>query len=357
MEKLKLEVANGISEIKIGHGILNEFFKSLNFKKSFFVVDKFVYDKFLKNYFSFINDKLNERNLYLVNCVEENKNINTSIEIINKLSSENYLRDALIIGIGGGIIGDIVGFISSIYMRGIDFINVPTTLLAQVDSSIGGKNALNACDVKNLIGTFKQPKEIIIDIKFLETITKRELISGLAEVIKYGIVFEYRFLNYVEKNLKNIFDYDFKILQNVVRESCKFKISVVEKDECDVSVRKFLNFGHTIGHAVESSTDYKVYTHGESVLIGMFFETCIAFELNLINENYFVYICNLIRSFGLTFDTKLFLKDSFCSALLRDKKNKNDKISFILPCGESKVCDREFCLSEIMEFDFSRYYF
>ena len=179
----------------------------------------------------------------------------------------------------------------------------------------------------------------------------------MAEVIKYGIVFEYRFLNYVEKNLKNIFDYDFKILQNVVRESCKFKISVVEKDECDVSVRKFLNFGHTIGHAVESSTDYKVYTHGESVLIGMFFETCIAFELNLINENYFVYICNLIRSFGLTFDTKLFLKDSFCSALLRDKKNKNDKISFILPCGESKVCDREFCLSEIMEFDFSRYYF
>ena len=116
MEKLKLEVANGISEIKIGHGILNEFFKSLNFKKSFFVVDKFVYDKFLKNYFSFINDKLNERNLYLVNCVEENKNINTSIEIINKLSSENYLRDALIIGIGGGIIGDIVGFISSIVL-------------------------------------------------------------------------------------------------------------------------------------------------------------------------------------------------------------------------------------------------
>ena len=134
-------------------------------------------------------------------------------------------------------------------------------------------------------------------------------------------------------------------------------MSIDEKDECDVSVRKFLNFGHTIGHAVESSTDYKVYTHGESVLIGMFFETCIAFELNLINENYFVYICNLIRSFGLTFDTKLFLKDSFCSALLRDKKNKNDKISFILPCGESKVCDREFCLSEIMEFDFSRYYF
>lgn len=357
MEKLKLKVASGSSEIKIGYGILDEFFKSIDFKKCFFVIDNFIYDNFFTNYFNSVNHKLNERNTYFINSVEENKNMDTAIEIIKKLSFENYLRDSLVIGIGGGIVGDIVGFVSSIYMRGIDFINVPTTLLAQVDSSIGGKNALNSCDVKNLVGTFKQPKEIIIDIKFLETITKRELISGLAEVIKYGIVFECEFLNYVEKNLKNIFAYDFKILQNIIRKSCEFKISVVEKDECDVSIRKILNFGHTIGHAIESSTDYKIYTHGESVLIGMFFETCMAFELNLISENYFNYICNIIKSFGLTFDSKLFLNDSFYLALLRDKKNKNDKISFILPSGESEVCNREFCLDEIMKFDFSRYYF
>lgn len=357
MEKFTLKLDKIKSEVKVGFNILEDILSSKDLKKCFFVIDKFIYNKFKDYYFEFLINNLNERNFYLLDSIEENKKIDTAIDIVRKLSSGNYLRDTIIIGIGGGIIGDIIGFVSSIYMRGIEFINVPTTLLSQVDSSIGGKNALNVDNGKNLIGTFNYPKEIITDIKFLKTITKRELISGLAEVIKYGIVFNWEFLNYIKENLNNIFELNSDILKHIICKSCEFKISIVEKDSYDVSIRKFLNFGHTIGHAIESVTDYTVYTHGESVLIGMFYESCIAFELNLIDKNYFEYICNFIKSFNIVFDNKLLLKDEFYNALLKDKKNKDDKISFILPIEKSKVCERLFTLDEVKMLDYYKYYF
>lgn len=357
MEKYTLKVGEITSEIKIGYNILEDILSSKDLRKCFFVIDKFIYEKFSNYYFEFIKKNLHEYNIYLLDSIEENKKIDSAIDIVRKLNSGNYLRDAIIIGIGGGIIGDIVGFVSSIYMRGIEFINVPTTLLAQVDSSIGGKNALNVDNGKNLIGTFNYPKEVIIDIKFLETITKRELISGLAEVIKYGIVFHWEFLNYIKENLNSIFQLNKDVLKEIICKSCCYKISVVEKDAQDFSVRKFLNFGHTIGHAIESVTDYKVYTHGESVLIGIFYESCIAFELNLIDKYYFEYICEFIKSFNIVFDNKLLLKDSFYEALLRDKKNKDDRISFILPIGKSKVCERLLSLNEVKILNYSKYCF
>lgn len=357
MEKYTLKVGEITSEIKIGYNILEDILSSKDLRKCFFVIDKFIYEKFSNYYFEFIKKNLHEYNIYLLDSIEENKKIDSAIDIVRKLNSGNYLRDAIIIGIGGGIIGDIVGFVSSIYMRGIEFINVPTTLLAQVDSSIGGKNALNVDNGKNLIGTFNYPKEVIIDIKFLETITKRELISGLAEVIKYGIVFHWEFLNYIKENLNSIFQLNKDVLKEIICKSCGYKISVVEKDAQDFSVRKFLNFGHTIGHAIESVTDYKVYTHGESVLIGIFYESCIAFELNLIDKYYFEYICEFIKSFNIVFDNKLLLKDSFYEVLLRDKKNKDDRISFILPIGKSKVCERLLSLNEVKILNYSKYCF
>ena len=164
------------------------------------------------------------------------------------------------------------------------------TLLAQVDSSIGGKNAINVSGCKNLVGTFNQPHFIVIDNNFLKGLSRREIISGLAEALKYGIVCEYDFLTYIYIYLMDILRGEIEVIREIVKRSCKIKINIIKRDEYDTSIRKILNYGHTVGHAIESVTNYSVYTHGEAVIIGMYYESLIAFKLNLIDETYFAYI-------------------------------------------------------------------
>lgn len=350
-------MSNCKCDIIIGQDILGNLKSTIENNKCFFVIDKFIYEKFYDIYFKEILCNVSLEDIYLFECNEKNKDIDNALLIIKKLNFRNHLRNSVLIGIGGGIIGDIVGFVSSVYMRGIKFINVPTTFLAQIDSSIGGKNALNIKECKNLIGTFYHPKEIIIDTKFLNTISKRELVSGLAEAIKYGIVFEYEFLDYIKNNLDNILNLDVDVMKKVVLKSCKFKTNIVEQDEYDFSLRKILNYGHTIGHALESVTNYSLYTHGEAVFVGMFYETCIAYEIGIINEEYFNYIMDILKKFRVSIDVSLFSSDLFYEALLRDKKNKSEKISFILPTGCSKVLEYMFSLDEVKKINYSRHCF
>lgn len=357
LEKMDLNFGSSNCSIIIGKDIITKLLDIVENNRCFFVIDKYVYEKFYEIYFKHILFNVNSESMYLIEANEENKNLSTAMNIIEKLSSNNYLRDSILIGIGGGIIGDIIGFVSSVYMRGIKFINVPTTLLSQIDSSIGGKNALNVNGCKNLIGTFNHPEKIIIDIKFLETISKRELVSGLAEAIKYGIIFEYNFLVFIEKNLEKILSLDEDIIKEIIFKSCKFKTSVVKEDEYDFSFRKILNYGHTVGHAIESVTNYNVYTHGEAVLIGMFYEACISYEFGLINEEYFNYIGYVLKKFSINIRQDIFGSELFYRALLRDKKNKLKNISFILPINRSKVLEYYFSLDEIKNIDFSKYCF
>ncbi len=344
-------------DIKIGRNILYKIKHQIKDDNKFFVIDKLLYENFQFMYLKNFLEGISSENIYLVESLEKYKNINTFMDIIRKLNEVNLSRNSVLVGIGGGMIGDICGFISAVYMRGIKFINIPTTLLSQVDSSIGGKNGLNFGNSKNLIGTFKQPDQVIIDMKFLESISKRELISGLAETIKYGIIFDHDFLKYIDENLNDIFDMNFEVIQKIVITSCKFKVSVVERDEFDFSTRKILNYGHTLGHALESVTDYNRYTHGEAVIIGMFYEACISYECGFINREYFDYITNILRKFKIDIDLKIFNSKLFYDSLIRDKKNRNKKISFILPVGYSKVLEYMFSIDEIKRFNYSKYCF
>lgn len=360
MEKFTLKLDRNTCEVLVGKNSLNCLNEYLQDKKCLFIIDKLVYSsysRFHSKYLSEIFKDTYKYDVYLLDSIETNKDISVVMDIVRHLSEKNYLRDSVIVGIGGGIIGDIAGFVSSIYMRGISFINIPTTLLAQVDSSIGGKNAINFSHCKNLIGTFNQPDKVLIDINFLTTLSKREIISGLAEIIKYGIICEYEFLTYIKQNLNDILNCDTELIYNVVRRSCEFKIGIIKQDEYDKAIRKILNHGHTIGHAIESITNYSLYTHGEAIIIGMYYESVIAYKFGLITCDYFKYIEEILKSFNIKFDSKILETNEFYDALLIDKKNKHNKISFILPIGKSKVEEYMFSVDEIKGYNLSEYYF
>lgn len=356
MEKFILELRQRKCEVLIGEGSFKNLKDIVRGKRCFFIIDKIVYEKFYSTYLRELIIDL-DHDIYLIDCIEKNKNIIMVTEIVKMLSNKGYLRDSVLIGIGGGIVGDIAGFVSSIYMRGIEFINIPTTILAQVDSSIGGKNAVNISGCKNLIGTFNQPHFVIIDNNFLTSLSKREIISGLAEALKYGIICEYSFLNYINKNLIDILNGDINIICEIVKRSCEFKINIIRQDEYDTSIRKILNHGHTIGHAIESVTNYSVYTHGEAVIIGIYYECLLALKFNLIDEKYFKFIYEILKRFDIKFDNSILDEDRFYEVLLMDKKNKSKKISFIFPISPSKVEERMFSLNEIRGFKLSKYHF
>lgn len=348
MEKFTLNLTGNKCDILVGRDLSNNLCGILPKERRFFIIDKFIHNNYYDTYFKDLVRKGYD-DLYIFESVERNKNIDSVMDIINFMSSKGYLRDSVLICVGGGIIGDISGFISSIYMRGVKFINIPTTLLSQVDSSIGGKNAINLKGCKNLIGTFNQPSSVIIDINFLETLSRREILSGLAEALKYGIICKYEFLKYIDDNIQNILSGDKDAIYNVVLNSIKFKGDIIEKDEYDTSVRKILNHGHTIGHAVESVTNYLTYTHGESIIIGMYYESLISYKLNLLDKEYFNYISKVLRGFNISFNKGILNTQDFYDALRIDKKNKMDKISFILPTYPSNVCEYMFSVDEIKD--------
>lgn len=281
---------------------------------------------------------------YLIDEGEEYKDFH-SLELILSRAIELKLerKDALI-ALGGGVIGDVTGFAAATYLRGIDFIQVPTTLLAQVDSSVGGKVAINHSLGKNLIGNFYQPKAVIADINTLKTLPESELKVGLAEVLKYGFIEKscglgekgvgMPFIDYLEARPR--------ISSKLIRHCCKLKASVVNKDEKEAGLRAVLNFGHTIGHAIEKSYCYRDINHGQAVAIGMRAAFMIAKNKGLIDEKYFNKSINLIDSYGMNYKISSFVhKEDICEALQVDKKVVSGKVRFVLPFapGEVKLFD------------------
>ncbi len=262
---------------------------------------------------------------------ERFKNINTLNKIHNFLIKKLFDRQVTIISLGGGVIGDLVGFASDTFMRGVNLIHIPTTLLAQVDSSIGGKTGINHMSGKNLIGSFKHPSVIIIDIDLLSTLPKRQFISGLAEVVKYGIINNKSFLSWINKNTDNILKRRSKELLKIVSVSIKEKINIVQKDEKEKNVRAFLNFGHTLGHAIESSMSYKGILHGEAIGIGMVFASAISVEKSTLTINDFNLVEETIRNLKLPvcFPSKIKVK-KIVKHLDFDKKKKSGKNNFVL---------------------------
>ncbi|WP_026476075.1 3-dehydroquinate synthase [Alkaliphilus transvaalensis] len=272
---------------------------------------------------------------YVISAGETSKNLETVTNILNYMLDHNLSRNCTVIAFGGGVVGDIAGFCSSIYMRGVDYIQVPTTLLAQVDSSVGGKTGINMPQGKNLVGSFYQPKEVVIDTGVLNSLPEKEVMSGIGEVIKYGFIEDYDFFLYLKENLKALIQLDTKVLKYTIKKCCEIKGRIVSKDEKEKGLRKILNFGHTIGHALEVTTKYKTYTHGEAVLIGMYHEAKMALRLSLIDEEYFMEIADLMKGFNTSLEvTEL---EDLIGAMKGDKKNRDNRISFILPNGRGSV--------------------
>ncbi|WP_441708626.1 3-dehydroquinate synthase [Helicobacter pylori] len=258
---------------------------------------------------------------------EKYKNFNSLERILNNAFEMQLNRHSLMIALGGGVISDMVGFASSIYFRGIDFINIPTTLLAQVDASVGGKTGINTPYGKNLIGSFHQPEAVYIDLTFLKTLEKREFQAGVAEIIKMAVCFDKNLVEILEtKDLKDC-------LEEVVFQSVNIKAQVVMQDEKEQNIRAGLNYGHTFGHAIEKETHYERFLHGEAIAIGMRMANDLALSLGMLTLKEYERIEDLLKKFDLIFNYKITDIQKFYELLFLDKKSENKTIKFILPKG------------------------
>jgi 3-dehydroquinate synthase len=284
---------------------------------------------------------------------ESEKSLSNFDVIMSHLLSSAHGRDSTLIALGGGVIGDITGFAAACYQRGIDFIQIPTTLLSQVDSSVGGKTAVNHPLGKNMIGAFYQPKAVFIDINSLTTLPKREFNAGMAEVIKYGILGDYEFFVWLENNIDAINSSDPATLSKMIEICCQLKADIVSADEKEGGVRALLNLGHTFGHAIEADQGYGKWLHGEAVATGMVLAAKLAVKLNLLNASDLRRIENLIEAFDLPLDAPNNMGfEEFICHMKRDKKNLAGKLRFIIPTaiGKSEIRDdiAEDLLKEIL---------
>ena len=236
--------------------------------------------------------------LFIVPNGETSKSLEQTEKLYTQLLEANFRRDSLILALGGGVIGDLAGFVAATFMRGIPFIQIPTTLLAQVDSSVGGKVGINHFLGKNLIGNFYQPECVLIDPSVLQTLDKREIWAGLGEVIKYGLIWNEDFFKLIESRLFDIADLkDPDLVSEVIQFCCRIKAEVVERDEKEKSLRRILNFGHTLGHALEAVTDYNYFKHGEAIIYGMRWSTWVSWQKKVLRESEYLRIERLLRQF------------------------------------------------------------
>ena len=268
-----------------------------------------------------------ELNVVTIPDGEEYKTLHTVESILNQLFEHKLDRKSLLIAFGGGVIGDITGFTASLYQRGIDFIQIPTTLLSQVDASVGGKTGVNNSYGKNLIGAFYQPKAVYIDPIFLKTLPPREFSAGIAEVVKMAVMFDKSFFEF----LKDANFHDENTIKEIIKKSVELKASVVNQDEKEAGIRAVLNYGHTFCHVIENETEYKKYLHGEAVAIGIVMANRLAIELGLFTQEEAQKINNFLTKHNLPTTYTIKNIDSFYEHFFLDKKSSNGSIKFILP--------------------------
>ena len=331
IKKINIKTRNDVYSIKIeGNSILNDLKKIIaKEKKMIFLIDRKVFYIFkkLQNY--------KKQNYIVINCSEKIKSFKNYANISQKILKIGIDRNSSIIAIGGGTLGDLSGFIASTVLRGIDLILFPTTLLSQVDSSIGGKNGINTESGKNLIGTFYQPKTVLIDPSILSTLPKRELLSGYAEIVKHGIINDQKFFKWLEKNSNKLLNLNNKIITEAIYKSILIKRKYVIKDEKEqlknINSRAILNFGHTFGHALETYYKYnKKLTHGEAISIGMVIASTLSYKLNYLSLGQLNAIKNHFQLNKLPMlDNKMYDKKIFQN-IEKDKKNINGKINLVL---------------------------
>lgn len=333
LNKINIELSHHQYPIYIGSGLIEDarFVATLTDSPQILVISN---DIVARNYLKYIEQAYQDREVVtlLLNDGEEYKNIASLQQIYDTLLEHDFHRDATIIALGGGVIGDIAGFAAATYQRGIGLIQVPTTLLAQVDSSVGGKTAINHLNGKNMIGSFYQPNLVLIDIDVLQTLPKKIYYSGFAEIIKYAILVSDNLLPRLCESLKQGIDNITKAeLCSIIAESCAIKAKVVEADEKEAGIRALLNLGHTFGHALETYTSYKKYLHGEAVAIGMYIAALLSTNLGLLDRKYLEDLDALFKFANLPsrLDKNVDC-DKLYKLMFKDKKVKNNQIRFVL---------------------------
>jgi len=267
---------------------------------------------------------------------EENKGMDSILGICRACIEHGLDRKSMIVALGGGVVGDMAGFAAAIYMRGIDFVQIPTTLLSQSDSSVGGKTGIDFADSKNILGAFHQPQLVYMNVSTLKTLPKEQFISGMGEVIKHGIIRDRAYFDYLRENAEKIKELDTDTLIYMARVNCSIKAAVVEKDERESGLRAILNFGHTIGHAVESAFDFRM-THGECVGLGMIAASYIAKERGMISGGDLKAIEDALALYD--FKTRVSLPDgeTIWSFMQKDKKKLEGRLKFVLPTAIGEV--------------------
>ena len=304
----------------------------INPKKLMVIYDKNIPKKIVSKFKTRI--KKDENITLEFNFNEKIKNLNTVKKILDILGKNNFNRNDCLISMGGGIAGDICAFAASIYKRGIKFVNIPTTLLSQVDSSIGGKTGVNNFLGKNMIGTFCQPNLVIADIVFLRSLPKREMICGYAEILKHALISDKKFFIFLKNNYKDILNLRSNIIKKAIFRSCKIKKAIVEKDERESNLRKTLNYGHTFAHAFESTLKYtNKLNHGEAVLLGILTASKFSNKEKLLAKNEFSLIENHIKELKYNNLKNYFNKNSInkiSNFMIKDKKNYGKSINLVL---------------------------
>jgi len=336
MNTVRVELGSRSYPITIGSGILpaiGRLLKELDFSGSIALVSN---TKVFPLYGAAVSRSLSACGFSCTEIIlpdgEEFKTMASAEKICEAMLRARFDRTSVVVALGGGVVGDLSAFAASVYMRGIDFIQVPTTLLAQVDSSVGGKTGVNHPLGKNMIGTFWQPRLVWIDIDTLLSLPRREFAAGVAEIVKYGIIRDQEVFDFLEKNSQNVLNLEREPLTHIISRSCEIKADVVARDEREGGLRAILNFGHTIGHALETATGYTSFLHGEAVAVGMYVESEIARLLGIIGSEDVLRIRRLLSNYGLPSaipgDINLEL---FFDSMKLDKKAVSGTLRFILP--------------------------
>ena len=337
-------------DIYVGSNIIS---KLNDYTKDFDKILIFSNETIADLYFEKFKSTLNEKDkifYFAIKDGEEYKNIGSILPVYDFMLENNFSRKSLVISLGGGVICDMGGYISATYMRGIEFIQVPTSLLAQVDASVGGKVAINHPKCKNMIGSFKNPYRVIIDVEFLKTLPKREFKSGMGELLKHSFLTKDKnYLEYIENNVEKIKNLDNEVLENIVEQSIRIKKHYVDIDPFEKGERAFLNLGHTYAHALESFFDYKVYTHGETVAKGVIFDLELSLLREKIDIKYLEKAKNIFNLFDIDTDLIYLSSNKFIPLMRKDKKNSFNKIITILIDEKGNLSKTEVQEDEIVK--------
>lgn len=333
MEKIYVDLGKNSYDILFSKNFdgLVKALKDINAPKKLLVVTDSNVEKL---YAKKVNDLLISNGydsaVYAFTAGEENKGMDTILGICKACIEHGMDRKSMIVALGGGVVGDMAGFAAAIYMRGIDFVQIPTTLLSQSDSSVGGKTGIDFMESKNILGAFHQPRLVYINVDTLKTLPNEQFISGMGEVIKHGIIRDKSFFDYIEQNSEKIKMLDNDTLIKMDKINCAIKADVVMQDERENGLRAILNFGHTIGHAVESAFDFTM-THGECVGIGMIAASYIACKRGMIDEDTLNRIKKILSEYGFKTRVKLPMRETVFDFMQKDKKKIAGKLKFVLP--------------------------